>query len=61
MPVYDVNGVTLKAPRQPLPLGKVVKPWGKIGAILLTGGERYYLMSKGRCVSMIPAFMVEGK
>ena len=47
--------------KMPLPIGKVVKPWGKIGAILLTGGERYYLLSKGRCVSMIPAFMVEAK
>lgn len=45
----------------PLPLGKVVKPYGKIGAILWTGGERYYLLHKGRSVAMIPATVIERK
>lgn len=51
--------ITPTNPNPPLPLGTVVKPYGKLGAILLTGGERYYLFSKERCVSMIPAFMVD--
>ena len=43
----------------PLALGTVVPPYGKIGAILLTGGERYYLLSEGRSVAMIPDFIIE--
>jgi hypothetical protein len=45
--------------KEPLPLGTVVKPWGKIGAILLTAGERYYLLHKGKDVAMMPAGEVE--
>lgn len=45
---------------EPLMLGTVVKPWGKIGAVLLTDGERYYhLIDKHGMVSMMPADVVE--
>lgn len=43
----------------PLPLGTVVKPWGRIDMIGITGGERYYWLVDGNIVSMIPATMVE--
>lgn len=52
-----------------LSLGTVVKPWGKIGAILFTLGERYYMLQRddvsrdGRTrtpvTSLIPAIDVE--
>jgi hypothetical protein len=43
----------------PLPLGTQTE-WGKIEMVVLTGGERYYWMiDKYKCVSMIPAFIVE--
>ena len=45
----------------PLPIGTKTQ-WGKIEAIGITGGERYYWMvDKYGCVAMIPAFMVEQK
>jgi hypothetical protein len=35
-------------------------PWGPIRAVMLTEGERYYCMSRGRGdVSMMPARLVE--
>lgn len=44
-----------------IPLDVVIEPWGRIAAIGVTGGERYYwFVDKDGCVSMIPAFMVEG-
>ena len=44
----------------PLKLGTVVKPWGKIGAVLVTCGEPYYMMQgKGGVVSLLPAKMVQ--
>jgi len=45
-----------------IPLGTVVKPWGKIVAVGITGGERYYWfveVDAPNCVAMIPGFMVE--
>jgi len=43
----------------PLPLGTQTQ-WGKIEMVGITGGERYYwMLDKHKCVSMIPAFMVE--
>jgi hypothetical protein len=35
--------------------------WGKIGAVLITDGERYYMMSKskGKEVALMPADIVE--
>lgn len=46
--------------RPVLDVGKTVKPYGKIAAIMLTGGERYYfLIDKHGVVSMIPALVIE--
>lgn len=42
-----------------IPIGTIVKPWGKVVAIGFTKGERYYWFVDDNCVSMIPAFMVE--
>ena len=43
----------------PLTLGTKTQ-WGEIGAVGLTGGERYYWMTdKHGCVSMMPATVVE--
>lgn len=45
---------------QPLALGSTVKPWGKIVAISLTGGERYYFMQAASgVVSLMPWSAVE--
>jgi hypothetical protein len=45
---------------EPLPLGTVVKPYGKIGAVMFTGGERYYMLtSKDGDVAMMPWFVIE--
>ena len=42
-----------------LPGMKVMGGW-TVGAVLLTGGERYYLLSRGNNeTAMWPAFMVE--
>jgi hypothetical protein len=46
--------------RKPRPLGQIVKPWGKIGAIGFVKGERYYfLIDREGSVSMMPADVVE--
>jgi len=37
-----------------IPLGTIVKPWGKVAAVGWTGGERYYWFIKDNSVSMIP-------
>jgi hypothetical protein len=43
-----------------LPLGAVIKPYGKIAAVGLTGGERYYWMiGKHGDVVMMPADVIE--
>ena len=35
-------------------------PWGVVSAVLLTGGERFYMMVKpGNAVASIPADVVE--
>ena len=44
---------------KPLNLGTKTK-WGKITAVGITGGERYYWMvDKHGCVAMMPASVVE--
>lgn len=44
-----------------LPLGTMTK-WGRVGAVGLTRGERYYwLVSENGTVSMMPADVVEEK
>ena len=46
--------------RKPLTLGLTVPPWGRIAAVLWTGGERYYhLLDKQGTVSMMPADVIE--
>jgi hypothetical protein len=42
-----------------LPIGTKT-PWGKIVAVALLSGERYYFMVKGSDVAMMPADAVEG-
>lgn len=41
-------------------LGTIVKPWGKVKAVGVIEGERYYWLTLGNLVSMIPANVVEG-
>lgn len=44
----------------PLSLGTVVKPYGKVGAVMFTGGERYYMLTdKHGTVSLMPWFTIE--
>ena len=40
-----------------LRLGTMTR-WGKIGAIMWLSGERYYMMSNGECVSLMPETVV---
>lgn len=42
----------------PLKLGTVVKPWGRIAAVQITQGERYYMFAE-RGVALIPGRDVE--
>ena len=43
-----------------LDIGQVVKPYGRVVAIMLTGGERYYFfIDKHKTVSMMPACSIE--
>lgn len=45
----------------PLALGTVVKPYGKIGAVMFTGGERYYMLTNGNGdTALMPWFVIEG-
>lgn len=44
--------------KPPLPIGTIVKPFGRISAVGWIG-ERYYWFVKDGDVSMIPADMVE--
>ena len=42
--------------------GKFVSYCGqrwKVGAVGLTGGERYYWLTRGSVVAMVPAFMLD--
>lgn len=42
-------------------LGTIVKPYGKVCAVLALQGERYYmLLGKRGEVSMMPGFAIEG-
>jgi len=49
-------------PSQPIPLGTIVKHWGKVAAVGYISGERYYwLVDKRGSVSMMPADTVESE
>ena len=48
----------MKALATPLKLGTETK-YGKIGAILSNGGERYYLCHYRNSVAMVPYFILE--
>ena len=39
-------------------IGDVVEPWGKVGAMLITCGEPYYMLHKNGVVSLMPAKVV---
>lgn len=45
----------------PLALGTKVPGYGKVAMVGVTGGERYYWLTKanGRDVAMVPWFMIE--
>lgn len=44
----------------PVPLGTYRKHYGKISAVGITGGERYYwLIDEDGTVSMMPWFVIE--
>lgn len=50
----------LKSPNPPLQLGSIVNPWGKVAAVVLTGGERYYMLIRdNNSVSFLPWQVVE--
>ena len=43
-----------------VPIGTNVKGYGKVSAILITSGERYYLLTgKKNTVSLMPANIIE--
>jgi hypothetical protein len=42
-----------------IPLGTVVKPYGKVSAVANIDGERYYFMEKRGDVAMMPAVLIE--
>jgi hypothetical protein len=42
-----------------VPIGTVVKPYGKISAIANLDGERYYFFTNGEDVAMMPAMCIE--
>lgn len=42
----------------PLPLGTNTR-WGKVASVLLTGGERYYMLERNGDVALMPADVVE--
>lgn len=44
---------------KPLALGTKVPNHGKIDMVGITGGERYYWLSKKGVVSMLPASVIE--
>lgn len=52
--------IAISYPSIPLALGTQTQ-WGKIAAVSITGGERYYFMvsGRGRNVAMLPADVVE--
>lgn len=50
----------MKQTSMPLALGTIVEPYGEIGAVMVTGGERYYLIKDGFGVALMPADVIEG-
>ena len=53
------KGGQVQAVVSPLPLGTET-PFGKVQAVGITGGERYYwLIAQDGSVSMMPAFIIE--
>lgn len=47
---------------EPLAIGTYVEPYGKVAAVLTTGGERYYMLeSDDGVVYLMPADVVESK
>lgn len=43
-----------------IPLGTVVEPYGRVGAVGTIEGERYYwFVDDEDCVAMMPAFVIE--
>lgn len=45
-----------------IPLGVVVKPYGKVGAVMVISGERYYfLVDRRGGVAMMPADVIESR
>lgn len=43
-----------------IPIGDMVQPYGTVGAILITGGERYYMLTDADgVVSLMPGDHVE--
>ncbi len=49
----------MKAGKPIIPLGTVVKPWGKVAAVRYDGERYYFLIDKDGSVSMMPADVVE--
>jgi hypothetical protein len=45
----------------PVEIGTAVKPWGRVVAVGIVGGERYYWLKHRapECISMVPAEVVE--
>ena len=46
-------------PAKPMFIGDKHRVYGKLAAIALLSGEKYYFFVKGRDVSMIPANFIE--
>jgi hypothetical protein len=46
-------------PAKPMFIGDTHKVYGKLAAIALLSGEKYYFFVKGRDVSMMPANFIE--
>ena len=45
--------------REPLPLGFIVEPWGKVCAVGCRDGERYYMLLDEDDIMLMPADVVE--
>jgi hypothetical protein len=42
-----------------VPIGTKVKPYGRIDAVGFIRGERYYWLSEGNSIAMMPAELIE--
>ena len=42
-----------------IPLGTIVKPYGEVSGVTSRGGERYYFLTGGIGVSLMPADLIE--